>query len=115
MEVRVTEDLYSPPLPEGQGHVLAGVRAHFCAAHRKPGGSWHGHTWTVIAWWPAGPSAEQLQDRLRNCLAKYDDDTLPPELFSGEAIAADIAQRLANVVQIDVIREAEGIYARWVA
>ncbi|WP_293875614.1 MULTISPECIES: hypothetical protein [unclassified Sphingomonas] len=48
-------------------------------------------------------------------MAKYDDDTLPPELFSGEAIAADIAQRLANVVQIDVIREAEGIYARWVA
>lgn len=97
------------------GRILTGVRGHFCAAHRGADGKLHGHTWLVRAWWPDGNRAETLMDRLQNCLARFDHETLPDHLAWGEGIAQDIGLRLTGCVAVEVSREAEGIYARWEA
>lgn len=96
--------------------ILTGVSAHFCAAHRDPSQTiMHGHTWTVRAWWPAGDDARLLQSRLRAALMRFDHKEIPDELASGEAIASVLAGDLPGAVEIEVSREAEGIFARWAA
>ncbi|WP_420141868.1 6-pyruvoyl trahydropterin synthase family protein [Sphingomonas sp.] len=101
------------------GRTLTGVGWHFSAAHRSVDDVLHGHTWEVVVWVAGGGDAVALQDRLRAVLAPLDHGELPRELIWGEAIAAWIAERMAetglDVAQVDVSRAAERIFARWIA
>ena len=50
-----------------RGEAETGVGWHFSASHRDPtNGQLHGHTWEVVAWWPAEPwrDARVLQETL---------------------------------------------------
>lgn len=90
-----------------------GVGSHFSATHRGPNGTLHGHTWTVKAWFPAGPDALMLRDELQFALDQLDHRELPEELSQGEAMAEAIGRSLIGCVGVDIAREADGIYASW--
>jgi 6-pyruvoyl-tetrahydropterin synthase len=95
--------------------ALTGVSSHFCAAHRDRFGILHGHTWEVLAWFPAGEDALALKKRLEAVLADYDHTELPEDLSTAEAIADEISGDLPSVVEIEIRRPFERIYTRWTA
>lgn len=98
------------------GQVLTGARTYFSAAHRPiEGGPLHGHTWQVIAWWRAdGTDAIERAGTLHIVTRGLDHTTLPDHLSRAEDLAAWIGNALAGEpVQVDVWRESEGLYARW--
>lgn len=92
-----------------------GVSGHFSAAHREPGKGWfHGHSWTVKAWFEFdGTDARLRQTQLRNVLRRFDHKELPPELAQGEMMAEAIGEELRGCIEVEVSREAEGLFARW--
>lgn len=93
--------------------TLTGAAWHFSASHRKPDGQYHGHTWEVTAWWPAGECAVVLQSRLRAALVRFDEKQLPDELSRAEALARAIGEELAGCVEVELERRSERLFARW--
>ncbi len=95
--------------------ILTGVTAILHAAHVGPSGSLHGHTWHVTAWTDATihRDAECLKVRLEGLLKAWNDTTLPPELSTGEAIAAAVGQLFGDCVKVTVERPGERIAAEW--
>lgn len=92
--------------------TLTGVGAILAAAHRGADGRMHGHTWEIIAWWPAGDDALALQDRLAEWVAQIDHDVLPPDLSLAEQIAARAGRDL-DAIEVQVWRVGERLGARW--
>lgn len=100
------------------GRALTGVGGHFSAAHHDHfSGKLHGHTWEVTAWFRRGSDARGLACRLKCILARLDHSELPAGLAWGEDIAEWIGTQFDDnaCVAVDVVREAELIYARWEA
>jgi len=97
------------------GITLTGVGGHFSAAHYGPEGDLHGHTWTVKAWFktPERADARLYKAALEGLLKSWDHKLLPPELAWAEDIAYAVG-RLTNCVEVEVSRDVEGYYARWV-
>ncbi len=95
--------------------ALTGVSASFTATHTDPhlGEGTHEHTWTVTAWFPSEPfrDGRALRAGLVTMLSAWDGGHLPPELWSGEALAAAIMHLLVNCVGVDVSRP-EGFHAK---
>jgi hypothetical protein len=96
------------------GEMLTGVAGHFSATHKSPEGQWHGHTWYVKIWFrnKHRSDARVMQASLNTMLKRYDHSELPEHLAWGEDIARELGS-LANCVEVEVSRPAEGIYARW--
>lgn len=96
------------------GEMLTGVSGHFSATHKSPEGQWHGHTWYVTIWFrnKHRSDARVMQASLNTMLARYDHSELPEHLAWGEDIARELGS-LANCVEVEVSRPAEGIHARW--
>lgn len=93
---------------------LTGVGCFFSATHNAPeGGTPHGHSYEVVAWFPQGADARDLQVRLLKFVEPLDHSFLPDELASGEALAAHIGRGLEGCVEVEVRRPLERIYARW--
>lgn len=92
---------------------LTGVGAVLSAAHYGPSGALHGHTWEVVAWFPAGTDALALQRRLEERLASFDHGVLPAELSWAEPFAAYLGAALDGCIGVDVSRPSERLYARW--
>lgn len=97
--------------------TLTGVTETFTAKHRDPvmDEGLHEHTWAVTAFYPAEPFRDGrcMKMALREVLSHLQvDGILPPELWSGEAIAATVARLLANCIGARVTRP-EGFEA-WV-
>ena len=94
--------------------TLTGVGCHFSATHEAPeGGSPHGHSYEVTAWFEEGADARDLQKLLLSTTECLDHSVLAKELSSGEAIAAHIGRSLEGCVEVEVRRPLERIYARW--
>jgi hypothetical protein len=94
--------------------TLTGVGCHFSATHEAPeGGSPHGHSCEVTAWFEEGQDARDLQKLLVAVTGPLDHSVLTKELASGEAIAAHIGRCLEGCVEVEVRRPLERIYARW--
>jgi 6-pyruvoyl-tetrahydropterin synthase len=94
--------------------TLTGVGCHFSAAHEAPeGGSPHGHSYEVTAWFEEGEDARHLQKRLLEAIEPLDHSVLTKELASGEAIASHLGRSLQGCVEVEVRRPLERIYARW--
>lgn len=92
-----------------------GVGWWFAASHHDPQtGQLHGHTWEVVAWWPAVPwrDARVLQETLKGVLIGFDHQVLPDELHSGEALAAALMGLMTDCIGVEVSRPAERIFAR---
>ena len=97
--------------------ILTGVSGHFCAAHRDDAGRLHGHTWKVRAWFkcPSPADAACHKVALGAVLAQWDHTDLSDRgMMWGEDIARAVGT-LVNCVEVEVSREAEGYYARWLA
>lgn len=94
--------------------TLTGAGAILCAAHRGADGRMHGHTWEIVAWWPAGGDALVLQDRLKRWVAQIDHDILPRDLSLAEQIAERVGHDLA-CAEVQVWRVGERLRARWMA
>lgn len=96
------------------GEMLTGVSGHFSATHKSPEGQWHGHTWYVKVWFrnKHRSDARVMQASLNTMLRRYDHKELPEHLAWGEDIARELGS-LANCVEVEVSRPAEGIYAKW--
>jgi hypothetical protein len=96
------------------GEMLTGVSGHFSATHKSPEGQWHGHTWYVKIWFrnKHRSDARVMQASLNTMLKRYDHSELPEHLAWGEDIARELGG-LANCVEVEVSRPAEGIYAKW--
>ncbi len=93
--------------------TLTGVGCFFSATHHAPeGGAPHGHSYEVIAWFPAGEDARRLQAQLIAVTDAFDHTILPDSLASGEALAAYIGNALAHCVEVEVRRPLERMYAR---
>lgn len=103
------------------GRTLLGVSAVFCAAHHDPfdvlgQAHVHGHTYKVTAWFqtPGPADARLYRQSLQTLLSTWDHKLLPPELTTGEQIAAAVGI-LNNCVMVRVDRDLEGFHALWVA
>ncbi len=101
--------------------TLTGVGATLIADHRSRDGQIHGHTWEITAWFEyrSGSDAKCLRFVLERILEPYQGKCLPDRIAWGEDLARHIALEIAGEyrapVQVDVTRQAERIYARWVA
>lgn len=89
--------------------ALTGVTEYLSAEHDDPVGlePRHAHIWAVTAFFPSEPFRDGrcLKGALRTVLdALPADGVLPPELASGEAIAAAVAHVLANCIGCRVTR-----------
>lgn len=93
--------------------IKTGVSGHFSATHRGPNGKIHGHTWTVKAWFPAGPDALVLRQQLLDVLACFDHEQLPDALSRAEAMAETIGSSLPHCLSVEMAREADGLFAIW--
>jgi 6-pyruvoyl-tetrahydropterin synthase len=94
-----------------------GVSGHFSAAHRDQiTGEIHGHTWHVLAKFETPTRVDSICYRaaLNAMLAAWDHTLLPDTLAWGEDIAAAVG-KLANCVEVEVSRPAEGFYVWWFA
>lgn len=108
--------------PRNEGVRLAGsvtgVTAELTAKHLDPlmNEGLHEHTWTVTAFYPAEPlrDGRALKAGLVQLLAHLPDaeGVLPPAMWAGEAIAANVAQLLGGCIGARVTRP-EGFEA-WV-
>lgn len=96
--------------------ILTGVSGSFTAQHKCAEDELHGHTWNVLAWFetPHRADARLYKAMLDNMLSGWDGGVLPDYAEWGEDIARTIG-KLVNCVEVVVSREAEGIYARWLA
>ena len=99
--------------------TLTGVGAVLSCAHRPInadvfGGEVHGHSYEIIAWFENddGSDVRIFQAALNALLKQWDHKMLPDELATGEAIARAVGC-LNKVVEVDVRRPLERLYARW--
>ena len=95
---------------------LTGVGAVLSAAHvSRDRKSTHGHTWEIVAWFPAKNDALMLQYSLNEEVGRLDHSILPDELAWGEELAAYIGRMLQELgcIAVDVSRPSERIFARW--
>lgn len=89
---------------------FSGVTAQLTAKHFDPimDEGLHEHTWTVTAFFPSEPPRDgrALKAGLTKLLKAFPDadGVLPPDLWSGEAIAARVAQLLAWCIGARVTR-----------
>lgn len=90
-----------------------GVSGVICAAHRNERGILHGHTYEVRAWFPSGKDALELQKHLNAALRVFDHKELPEGLETGEALCSALSHNLQGVVEIEISRPLERIFARW--
>lgn len=101
----------------GEGtQALTGVSADLTAWHTDTlmNEGRHQHTWRVTAWWRSVPFVDGRvkQEALRGLLAVWEGTDLPPELWSGEAIASAVMALLPECIGCDVSRPTEGFYAQ---
>lgn len=92
---------------------LSGVSITFNAQHLDPhmDEGWHWHAFTITVWRPAEPwsdgrAALKALEQFVDAIAPMQRDetrTLPPELWSNEALAR-AAMVLGNVVRVNVDR-----------
>lgn len=75
----------------------------------------HGHSYEVVAWFPASPprDAVVLQETLKGALIAFDHKTLPDNLSRAEDLAAAIGGLIGDCVGVDISRPVERIHARW--
>lgn len=96
----------------------SGVTETLTAKHFDPlmGEGWHEHTWTVIAWYSSEPFRDMRSQKaaLRQLLAALPNGNgeMPPELWSGEAIARSVLV-LANTIGATVTRPEGYIAEVW--
>lgn len=103
-----------------KGQTFTGVGCVLSVAHPPVnqelfGGEDHGHSYEVVVWFDnaTGPrDARVCQAAVETLRAQLDHRRLAPELATGEAIAAYFGT-LANVVEVEVRRPLERLYARW--
>lgn len=104
------------PTPSAwKGEMLVGVSGHFSAAHKDTlTGDVHGHTWLVTAWFsqPGRSDARCHKAALDAVIALWDHKLLPDKMAWGEDIACAVAT-LANVVEVEISRPAEGLHTRF--
>lgn len=93
--------------------IESGVSTHICCAHTGADGRLHGHTWIITAWFPAGPCALELRQRLETVCAMFDHNELVHELTTGEGLIEAIQEALPDAIEITAERPPERIYARW--
>lgn len=96
--------------------ALTGAGWYFCASHYDDvRQELHGHTYEVVAWWPADPSQDalMLQRTLQNALAAFDHKTLPPEITRAEDLRKAIVARLTGCVGLDIGRPVERLFVSW--
>lgn len=92
--------------------VSTGVDGVICAAHEDEKGQMHGHTWEVQAWFDAGDDAQVHKNSLFLALEDLDHSVLPKHLISGEALSAEIINRLGERCRrVLISRPKEGIHA----
>jgi 6-pyruvoyl-tetrahydropterin synthase len=92
---------------------LTGAGWFFSASHRDPvRRELHGHSYEVVAWWPAadGLDACVLQERLKTALQSLDHTTLPDEITRAEDVAFVIGALLIDAVRVDISRPIERIF-----
>ena len=101
--------------------TLTGVGGVLSCAHHPInadlfGGETHGHSYEVIAWFhnDTGADVRVFQAALNGLLKAWDHKMLPDNMATGEAIAQAVGT-LAKVVEVEVRRPLERIYARWTA
>jgi 6-pyruvoyl-tetrahydropterin synthase len=78
------------------------------------GGEVHGHSYEVVVWFEnegGHRDVRVLQAAVETLRRQLDHKKLPPELATGEAIAAYFGT-MANVVEVEVRRPLERLYAR---
>lgn len=92
--------------------VETGAVALLSAAHINPeSGAIHGHTWEVTAWISPATDAERFKQDLEYILSEWDHGTLPADLWTAEALAKIVGERLGCTEVL--IKRAEGYLARW--
>lgn len=92
--------------------ISTGVDGIICAAHEDECGKMHGHTWEVVAWFGAGDDAQVHKNSLSLALESLDHSVLPKHLCSGEALGAEILERLGErCYRVLISRPKEGIHA----
>jgi 6-pyruvoyl-tetrahydropterin synthase len=94
--------------------TISGVGWYFSASHRDPiRQELHGHTYEVVAWFPADPPRDALvlQQTLRSVLAVFDHTTLADCLGTAEVLAGAILASLDGCVRVTVSRPSERLYA----
>lgn len=100
---------------------LTGVGCVLSVAHEPVnadvfGGEPHGHSYEVVVWFdtPGAVRDVRVCQQAVGVLHKMlDHRTLPAHLSTGEAIAAYFGT-LANVVEVEVRRPLERLYAKWI-
>jgi 6-pyruvoyl-tetrahydropterin synthase len=93
---------------------FTGVSTTISAAHRGPEGVLHGHTWSVVAWFPyTGMDARLLKQELQQAISFMDHNEILAPLDRGEEMAQVIGQSLQGCVKVEVVRKEEGFYALW--
>lgn len=94
----------------------SGVTLQLMAQHVDPhmDEGEHAHVWSVTAFYPSEPFRDlrSQQAALAEVLGVWQGTNLPPELWSGEALATAVARLLANCIGCRVTRP-EGFEA-WV-
>lgn len=92
---------------------LTGAGWYFSASHfDNVRQEVHGHSYEVMAWWPARPARDAvcLQETLKGALKGFDHKTLPPELSRAEDLARAI-MGLIGAVRVDISRPVERLSA----
>ena len=93
--------------------ALTGVGCVLSVSHSDPvRQELHGHSYEVVAWFPAGRAAVLIRAELQAVLSAEDHKTLAPDLSRGETLGAAIMAQLTGCVAIDINRPLERIYAR---
>jgi hypothetical protein len=118
------DGLAGEPMPTDlrEGRALTGVGCVLSVSHPPVnadifGGEDHGHSYEVIVWFDnaAGPrDVRMCQAAVETLRLQLDHKRLPPDLATGEALARYFGA-LANVVEVEVRRPLERIYAKWIA
>lgn len=90
--------------------ILTGAEAILSVAHNAPDGRFHGHTYTIRAWWDGEPCAVESQQKLRKWLGKFDHGCLPPNMSRAERIGEQCLMAL-GCFRVEVLRPGEGVFA----
>lgn len=92
--------------------VETGVGCVLCIAHTNAAGKVHGHSYEVVAWVPEGEDALELQRELDRALTALDHSQLEAALASGEDMSRWVRSAIPRVVEVEIRRPLERIYAR---
>lgn len=95
---------------------MTGVSGIISSAHYDRSGILHGHTWHVLVWFVSGDFAfDAVAKKLEvgEYLSQFDHSILPDGLTWGEHLAERIGTDL-GADSVELSRQLEGIYAKWV-